>query len=303
MKPADQVLTWVSAFRELRIARVRSAAGRLLQSPATPADFDPRAGYRRWAFRLAYNLLRLGHVEQANRERWRVVPPVLVWDARGRAILYGARTQHIRERLTKARGLTASPPSTQFNAPEIWAFSGDAADVESAAQGEGVVFALERGGDLLAALPPLADELASAPERTLPDDLERWDFLAKRWSRAPMGSLDLDGLFRTRRLPSDYFFRAEIHSPAIGLESPDLRKAAAWRLAVARSYLRYDASRMTLTVPAIGFGLPLLVDRGLILASGRLPERTPDGWEYQNIDARRAGNAARILNLRLEVLP
>jgi len=48
------------------------------------------------------------------------------------------------------------------------------------------------------------------------------------------------------------------------------------------------------------FGLPLLVDRALILASGRLPLFDQQGWTYSNIDPERARQVARVAGARLE---
>jgi hypothetical protein len=307
MTPGDLLLRWVSSFSELRVARVRSAAERLHEPPAPIDPTDPRMKvYLRRARGLAENLLRLGHVEQASLERWRTVPPTLVWCSGGRAFLCGARSDDVREWLVRAPGVTTAL-APQDNAPEVWLVSGDRGAVAKSAAAVGVHFTLERGGDLLAALPPLNDELALASSEGLPDVVERWNLEAKRrvdrWKLVVSGSAGLAGLYRTRQLPRHYYFRRSVDAPVVRLDTPERRLGAAWRIASTRLSLGYCRSRMVFFVPSIGFGVPLLMDRGLILASGRLPAWAGGGWDYFDIDLRRATDAARILGLRIEVSP
>ncbi len=302
MTPADRLLLWVSSFTELRIARIRAAAKRLLApSASTDSTGPPKYG----EMRLAGNLLRLGHVEQVNSERWRTVPPTLVWGSDDRGFLCGARSETIRERLSRASGLTAELPMMQNDAPAVWLFSGNVADAKEAALATGIAFARERGGCLLASLPSLADVLASAPEGGLPDVIERWDVSARRridrW-KPLRGAPGLDGLYRTQRPPRQYYFRDSVGAPVQRLDTRERQVAAAYRIAGERWSLRHHRSRRVLWVPAVGFGMPLLVDRGLILASGRLPVWASAGWEYDEIDFQRAADVARLLDVRMEAV-
>ncbi len=305
MTYADLLLRWVSSFTELRVARVRSAAERLHEPPAPIDPADPRMlVYRRRARWLAQNLLRLGHVEEASLERWRTVPPTLVWCSGGRGFLCGARSDDVRERLVRAPGVTMTL-LPQHNAPEVWLVSGDRGTVAEAAVAASVHFAPERGGDLLAALSPLKDELARASSEGLPDAVERWNLEARRpvdrWKSVSGGSAGLAGLYRTRQLPRHYYFRRSPGAPVVRLDTPERRLAAAWRIASTRLSLGYCRSRLIFFVPSIGFGLPLLMDRGLILASGRLPTWADGAWAYFDIDPRRATDTARILGLKIKV--
>jgi hypothetical protein len=232
------------------------------------------------------------------------VPPTLVWHSGGRGFLCGARSDDIRERLVRAPGVTTAM-LPQHNAPEVWLVSGDRAAVKEAASAAGFHFAPERGGDLLAALPPLKVELARASPEGLPDLVERWNLDAKRridrWKSVSAGSAGLAGLYRTRRHPIQYYFRRSSDVPVVRVDPLERHLAAAWGIASTRLSLGYHRSRLILFVPSIGFRLPLLLDRGLILASGRLPARANGGRIYFDIDQRRATDAARILGLKLEV--
>jgi hypothetical protein len=308
MTPADLLLHWVSSFPELRVARVRAAAERLHEPPARIDPADPRSlVYRHRLWRLAGNLLRLGHVEQAPLERWRTVPPTVVWCSDEQGYLCGARSKDVRDRFGHARGVSVAPPASQYNAPEVWSVSGDCAAVAEAAASAGVHITPERGADLLAALPPLSDQLSAAPTDGLPDSVERLDVEAKRradrWKPFASGSADTVGLYRTRRSPRHYYFRQAVDAPVVRLDTPERRVGAVWQIAGARRSLQYCRSGRVLRMPAVGFGLPLLVDRGLILASGRLPTWADGGWEYHDVGLNRADDAARILGLRIEVSP
>jgi hypothetical protein len=84
----------------------------------------------------------------------------------------------------------------------------------------------------------------------------------------------------------------------VRLDSPERRSAAAWSL-VPDKHLGYSPRVRELMLPAIGFGLPLLIERALILSSGRLPELRDGDWKYCEVDPERAQHVARIVGARL----
>jgi hypothetical protein len=259
--------------------------------------------YRNAAKRLVRNLVRAGHLEELSAERLCTVPPTVVSRADGHHFLVGARSDAIMAELSGFPGVVALEPEPQRDAPALWRVQGTDEAVGSAAEAVGARVVRERGGDLLASLPPLGATLAGAREEGIPDRTERWNPAApmgrSRWSRTKADG-HLPGLYRTVRKPHQWYLRSADGAPTIRLDTVERRAAAAWQLVRGTARLSYDANSLVLSVPDIGWALPLLVDRGLILASGRLPVRRRRRWHYFDIDPDRARHTARVLGVGLE---
>lgn len=303
MSPGDLLLRWVSCYRELRRARVQTAAERLLGPPVDLNAEDPRrALYVRKAQRLTRNLLRLAHVEEFGGDRLLTVPPTILSINGGRYILVGARSETLLERLADESGVSVLPPIPQPDGPAAQALSGDEAAISSAAEKHDITCLPDRSGDVLASLPSLSDVLMAGPQEEIPERCERWEPGSSkrrlRWKRARSEGC-APGLYRTIRKPHQWYLAPADGGPPVRLDSPERRSAAAWSL-VQNKRLGYCHRARKLTLPAVIFGLPLLVDRALILASGRLPELGERVWKYFEVDLKRAQQIARIVGARLE---
>lgn len=306
MSHGDLLLLWVSCFSELRVARIEAAAGRLCAPPVALDRDDPRrAQYLGFARRLTRNLLRVGHVEELTKERYRTVPPTVVSCPGNRYLLIGARSNSLLAKFAKANSVTVSPATTQEWAPSALYLTGNEESVAAACGKLNVTLIPERWGAVLSSLPALSEVLVGAPADGIPDRIERWNPTApagrSRWARVSIAS-DAPGLFRTIRKPYQWYLRPAPSEEPLRLDTPERRIAAAWRMLQGQARVIYDASRLILSIPAVGFSLPLLVDRGLIMASGRLPVRRHQHWEYLEVDSKRAYDVARILEMKLEIM-
>lgn len=304
MSYGDLLLQWVSCFSELRVARIQAAAGRLCAPPVTLDRDDPRrAKYLGIARRLTRNLLRVGHVEELTKERYRTVPPTVVSCPGNRYLLIGARSNSLLSDLAKVNSVTVSPATAQEWAPSAFYLTGNEESVAAVCEKLNITLIPERWGAVLSSLPALSEVLVGAPADGIPDRIERWNPKApagrSRWARATIAS-DAPGLFRTIRKPYQWYLRLAPGEETLRLDTPERRSAAAWRMLQGRARVIYDTSRQVLSIPAVGFSLPLLVDRGLIMSSGRLPVRQHQHWDYFEVDSKRAYDVARILGMKLE---
>jgi len=303
MSPGDLLLRWVSCYRELRKPRVQAAAERLFGPPVDLQAEDPRrASYVRTARRLTRNLLRLAHVEEFGADRLLTVPPTIVSLEGGRHILVGARSESMLERLAAERGVSLLPPLPQPNAPHALTLAGEEGALVAAAEKHGITFIRDRSGEVLASLPRLSALLPTAPQEGLPEQCERWEpgsaKRPSRWTRVRSEGR-VPGIYRSLRKPHQWYLAPADGGPTVRLDTPERRSAAAWSL-VRDKRLGYSPQGRELVLPAINFGLPLLVDRALMLASGRLPELRDGAWKYFEVDPERAQHVARIVGARLE---
>jgi hypothetical protein len=305
MSGGELLLRWASCYPELRTARLLSAAERLCAPPVTMERDDPRmARYLRAAKRLMRNLVRIGHLEELTAERLRTVPPTVIVQDNDRCLILGARSEALQEKLANVLGGGVLQSLPQHEGPSVWRVHSDIETVTAAARTTGMTVAHDRGADLLASLPCVLETLRGAPAEAMPDKIERWDPDAPigrpRWARVTANG-HTPGLFRTAWKPHQWYLRQSDAARPVRLNTPERRVAAAWLLLSGKKRLQYSKSERVLSVPAIGIWLPLLLDRGLILASGRLPEQRSRQWDYFDIDPARARHAARILGTPLEV--
>lgn len=305
MSGGELLLRWASCYPELRSARLLSAAERLCAPPVAMDRDDPRmAKYLRAAKRLTRNLVRIGHLEELSTERLRTVPPTAIVQENHRCLILGARSEALQEKLVNAFGKGALARLPQREGPTVWQMNANVEALTRAAQSLGMTLAHDRGADLLASLPCVRETLRAAPGEGMPDKVERWDPDAPhgrpRWARVSSDG-DTPGLFRTTRKPHQWYLRQTDAARPVRLNTFERRVAAAWLLVRGKRRLQYSINERVLSVPAIGIWLPLLLDRGLILASGRLPEQRSVQWDYFDIDSVRARHTARILGIQLKV--
>lgn len=307
MNYSDLLLRWASCFVELRWARVQAAAERLFAPPVDLSVTDSRkSDYRRGARRLTNNLLRLGHLEQLNAESVRAVPPTILTIDENTHYLVGARSESILKALAKARGVRVEPQTGQAPGPGVYYLKGNEIAILTAAHDLHLTVAQERGGDLIASLPNLDDILPGAPQEAVPEQSEKWNPDAvsghSRWKRTRSDTYT-PGLYRTVRKPHQWYFCPPRGGDSIRLDNLERRIAAVWHLLHGKASLTYSKIEKELSIPATIMGLPLLVDRGLILASGRLPVWDNRRWKYFNIDFGRAREVARILGTPMKEKP
>jgi len=304
MTPGDLLLGWASCYPEHRIARVQAAAQRLRPPPVEyPKDDPRRARYLNQAKRLMWNLQRLAHVERHKPDRFRVVPPAIVSTEQGRHHLVGARDGALIEELRKAMGPSLIRGS-QIDAPSVLSFEAGEAKVADIAARLKIAQIRDRGLDVLASLPPLSGLLPGAPPESLPERCERreWESAGNRfgrWTRVSPGTSE-PGLYRTIHKPRHWYLVPRDGGPTLRLDTFERRAAAAWSLA-GDKVIRHHRESGDLRIPPMPFGLPLLADRALILASGRLPTFDfQQGSIYSRIDPARARQVARVVGARVE---
>jgi hypothetical protein len=314
MDPVDLLLHWLSTRESVGPGTLVTACLALAQrfAPANAAR-DPRPAPSALRERYCGPLHRLGHVEERDG-RWGAVPPVLVWTdeagGRGWGHLCGARSRRLKKALQRTFGPDFEP-TQQAGGPDAWDVVGDRAKVREATGALSPPIALvdEPGERLLAALPGLEQGLLGGPPYQPAGGRCRWQRLAPQWARGRVwadveeAETDRDGLYRevgpTR--PRWFLVRSE-EKVVLGTSE---RRSIGWWAQVVRDRsprLVYHVERRELRLPAVGLPPPVLVDRALRLASGRVPvwDRTSRARCYQRVGRRRAEQVARILGLKLE---
>jgi len=313
------LLYWLSHHRQVPRYRATKAARGLVTriecELATIGDIDDLADadcvtqatrqvskHSRWWFR---DLHRLGHVERltdslGTTTAWQVVPPTFLKLAEDSTLACGARTPQLMAKFSEAGFPGDVTP--QPNAPDVLCIRGDADAVRDFAAESGYRCGDDRGVALLSSMKRLTAEhpaLQSLPDAFLPDQKVKLYVLHDgrfRW-RDYDDELVQPGVVARYGMPQRY----AIYRDGRFLELPNSgRYAAQWGFVAAADdvCVRYDAHTQTLTVPASP-GLPLLAERALIMASGRLPEfRHPDRV-YFEVERLRAVEIVRLLNVGL----
>ncbi|MEZ6121585.1 MAG: hypothetical protein R3C49_00260 [Planctomycetaceae bacterium] len=275
-------------------------------SDADPADQATQNVHRiskrsRWWFQ---NLHRLGHVERVddagNAVAWQVVPPTFLKLSDNKTLACGARTPELMEKFSKKGFQNQLTP--QPDAPDIWCIVGETDAVGDFAAKSGFLFGQDRGGELLRSMRRLTGDhpaLRELADTHLPQEKTKLYVshgVGCRW-RDFDPALVAEGVLARYGIPVRYAvwrngrFR---ELPKAGLH------AAQWSLlsAAGTAFLSYDAGTRTLTLPASP-GLPLLAERALIMASGRLPVHRHPHRVYSDIDRPRAEQLAWLLNSEL----
>ncbi|MEZ6128083.1 MAG: hypothetical protein R3C59_05345 [Planctomycetaceae bacterium] len=262
-----------------------------------------RIGKRsRWWFQ---NLHRLGHIERVENDggalvAWQVVPPTFLKLSENKTLACGARTPELMEKFSKEGFQSELTP--QPDAPDAWVIVGDADDVRDFAAKSGFRFGNDRGVELLNSMRRLTGDhpaLQDLADEVLPDRKVKLYVPYKdgfRW-RDYENNLIGDGVLARYGIPQRYAICRDgrfRELPKAGLH------AAQWSLVSTAgvTHICYDAAARTLTLPASP-GLPLLAERALIMASGRLPAHQHPHRIYFEIDRLRAERLAWLLNIKL----
>jgi hypothetical protein len=284
---ADELLLWLSARKQGSWAQFKGAAEELHTpeddaSREEPAETEEERGRDALPLyqRLRLHLERLGHVEffaAGCEDGWRVAPPVLAVNQEKcgwTGILCGARSDRLLARLGgaaagKAQVLTAA----QDGSPLVYHLSASSRDSFAALAAEtGIHVQVDAPLLILGSFPPVSARLLRRPQE-LPRGrdwrVDRFSVEKLSWSESCRDdALNAGaGVFRFQYLYQRQHFLC-LHGVAFQMPGA-VAKYALLHLR-RRKVLAYDGPARTLTLPAV-CQPPLLVERALVLYTGRLP--------------------------------
>lgn len=228
---------------------------------------------------LRLNLQRAGHAEffaGAEESGWRVTPPSLaaIDQPEGSlGVLVGARSVRLLERLRSAAGARLETAALAAHWPSaIFVRGTSLAELADLTALAGLHMQPDAPRALLGSIPAVDDPaIRRAAEIPIGADwrIERFDAAASRWKASTRAELDggRRGLYRFSLAYRKHVLfcdggRAFEVPPSVGKFLAARRR----RLKV----MRYDSANRTLCLPSI-FRPPLLVERALVLCSGRPP--------------------------------
>jgi hypothetical protein len=272
-----------------------------------------QVGEEPWfALEAARTLSSLGHIDlvvdllSGRPTQWAVSPPTLC-TTRGGAVLCGARSSRLLERLRQDVEAIGGAIEIDANAaaPATVRVMGiDNADVADIAQSLSAsvgfeVHASQGGARAIAAALPTLSELRNAlPTLTWPAvSLERFDLRANKWEQA--AAIDRGGAYKFVTRPLRYGFVANRDGSGDVVAGDN--RLVKWLAAQAEglNLLAYDAER-ELLITRLGAQLPGLYERAAVLSSGFAPVRRVDGTvAYREVPA----DVAATLHDRLGRVP
>ena len=290
----NELLFWLSARR--------SGSGQSFRSKLADLGGEQAGGrFRRAA---EWNISKLGHAEfapAAGDDGWRVAPPVLAagdWAGHCRAVLCGARTPQLIDRLTDAAGPERIRIRPQPWAPDIVEVSAAASDLEAISAAAGVRLQWNA---------PLAMMSCSAPPRQailLPTavpiggwTVSQFDKSSFEWvgctQQAALGARS--GLFRFRsdHAATAYMLVEDGQSWACDAATGKYRILKRKNRA-----LSYSSAEKVLSIHA-ACRPPALVERALVLCSGELPAFQGGRISYASVEAHVATAVGAVLGQRL----
>jgi len=314
---ADKLLLWMSArssgsWPQFRAAveelHVADSDGGETEMAEDAVGQDGLPLYQ--ALRL--NLQRVGHAEffaGAEESGWRVTPPSLaaVEQPEGwLGVAVGARSVRLLERLRAAAGARLETAALAAHWPTVFSVRGRSlSELADAGTLAGFHVQPDAPRALLGCVPAVDDPIIRRPaEIPIGADwrIERFDALASGWRASTRAEVDSGrrGLYRF-----SLAYRRHVLF-CVGGSVFEVPPSVGKFLAARRRRLkvmRYDALHRTLRLPSI-FRPPLLVERALVLCSGRPPayEARPQAsglLTYQDIPADVAGLAASLLRQEL----
>ena len=307
---ANELLLWMSARVEGSWSQFRSAVERLhaevYAGDSNEATDDAAFGELPLHQAVRLGLERLAHVEftsVAGSQRWRVVPPVLATTRRKAehiGILCGARSPCLHTSLSRLSNDVSVDQQTAPGMPDrIRLVSRDVDSLDQAAQELGLHVQPTAPAALLTATPPVDDPrswfLADAPS-TPGWTVYRFSTTYLRWVAADReAALRADfGMFRFQwRFQRLYFLRWQSRTFEVPVQ---VGKYVVLRRRRIRRLISLDRSHAVFSVPVI-CRPPLLIERALVLCSGRLPtlDQTTGRLDYRQVPPEIARMAAALL--------
>lgn len=268
-----------------------------------PADLVPG----RHPFRVIEDLAVLGHIELDDDNRWRVAPPVLAAlgeesEKIATAVLCGARTRGLVERLTKACADHGAEMQViaQNERPHCMLVTAAASSHLCAiAAAAALNWQRDAAFTLLASLPTIATWPRKPCEMVAGkvEEVRRFSKSSLRWTESSLDEARsaARGLFQIKRDWNSIVLMKD------GMDSQFEIDLAAGRLAVAAGVrkLHLDLKSRSLRIPA-ALRPPTLISRSLALCSGMLPEfgREKRDLAFRGITHRIAHLATSITGLK-----
>ncbi len=313
---ADNLLLWMSARREGTWQQFRAAVEELHMESGENgvAENDaesPDSGFPIY-HELRLNLQRLAHAEFFATDAqfgWRIAPPSLSIHTAPTGVIgviCGARSLKLFDGVMAAAGglkpalssSSAFPTCIIFEATDTSALRNVAAEFGMRTQNEGP-------RAILRALPSISDQ-SCWPSAELPVGdgwtIERFSTSKRSWATATREQAETarNGLFRFRHSFRRHFFFKNKYS--VFAASAQQGKFAALRQK-RRNATEFDASNNTMRFP-VSCRPPVLIERALVLCSGRLPALTmrqsESFLEYANVPEDVARVAASILDQKIQ---
>jgi hypothetical protein len=305
---ANELLLWLSARREGSWLQFRSAIEELhAEEAASIQDTSLQDDEFPLHQELRMNLERLGHAEFfANDcdDGWRVAPPALAaicTDNGWLGILCGARSGDLLDRFVKVTNETTTV-HTQIAAPDAWLVMAETQpELEAYARNAGLRFQGDAPISLLSTLPkaPTASDCVGSDEFPVGRDwtVREFDARSLTWKTITRANAanSQKGFFKfTISFQRPRYFLRFGHATrelprALGLYS-------FLHLCRCRNILRYDFATHQLTLPGV-CRPPSLVERTLVLCSGRVPKFNPASscLTYHDVPKEIADRAAHLL--------
>jgi hypothetical protein len=269
-----------------------------------PADLVAEDG----PYRIIADLAVLGHVELEADNRWRVAPPVLAAlgeesEQRANAVLCGARTRGLVDRLAKACTAQGAEMQSiaQSKRPDcLLVTAATTSDLCAIATAAALNWQRDAAFTLLASLPTIATWPRTPCQMVAGkvEEVRRFSKSNLRWTASSIEEARhaVRGLFQIKRDWNSIVLMKD------GIDSQSEIDLAAGRLAVAAGTrkLQLDLKSRSLRIPA-ALRPPTLISRSLALCSGMLPEfgREKRDLAFRGISHRIAHLAVSITGLRL----
>lgn len=298
MPSADMLLYWVSCVAKVSKQRLLANAKRVVNPLPLNKDIHQRTTVI--AKKMRTNLLRLGHIDPVGPSHYSIVSPMILrigsnW------LLVGARWPKLIDDIL-AYGADIEEKAQPHGPSRIML-----RNLEKIEQVLSMKLKIEiienRWLEVMSSLVPLRNLIKESDCEPLPDSYEVWrptEPKKNRWK--PIFNQQMDGLHRSRAKPHKWYWQDPKTKKTYRLDTPEKYVGAAWLQLKNSRKLVFNNHMQILKIPAIGFYLPLLLDRGLILCSGLLPTYENGYWCYQNISRDMSEQVARILSTDLEIL-
>jgi len=289
----NDLLLWMSARVEGSAASLRAKAAELIPGRSTSVA---RHRIAEW------HLSQLAHAEfgEAAGNGWRISPPVLAAEdpcGSQRAVLCGARTPRLLDRVLSAAGSMAAIEPQREGPDTVTVAASRPGELAALSRACGIPLQWNAPLAILgAARPPHAIPLEAAPVPVGGWTVSRFSKTGLAWvpSSVREAQSATAGLFR---------FRSEQGSASILKErgasfTIDPSQGKYRILARRHRPLRYDSVSQELSV-AIACRPPALVQRALVVCTGRLPAIRDGRIIYGGVGRHVAESAAVLLRQRL----
>ncbi len=297
MTTADMLLYWVSCVSKVSKQRLVANAKRVVNPLPIDKDTDQRRAVI--AKKIRTNLLRLGHIDPIGSSHYSIVPP-MVLRIGSNWLLVGARWPKLLGDISDC-GADIEQKAQPYGPSRIMLHNLE--KIEQVISKKLKIEIVEnRWLEVMSSLVQLRDIIVKSDCEPLPASCEVWrptEPKKNRWK--PIFNQQMDGLHRSRVKPYKWYWRDPTTKKTYRLDTPEKYVGAAWLQLKNSRKLIFNNQMRILKIPAIGFYLPLILDRGLILCSGLLPTYENGYWCYQNISKDMSEQVARILSTNLEI--